>query len=69
MSEQAPLPSLSLAYLPGVGVIWKSPTPAHYRRALWHLRSRPPWTRDHEMINRLEATLRRIAWTQTCRGR
>ena len=60
MSERAPLPSLSLAYLPGVGVIWKDPTPAHYRRALWHLRSRPPWTRDHEMINRLEATFRRI---------
>jgi hypothetical protein len=62
-SKRARLP-LSIAFLPGVGVIWKDPTPAHYRRALWYLRERPPFMRDHALIERLEATARRIAWTR-----
>ena len=55
---------LSIAYLPGVGIIWKDPTPLQYRQALWHLQNRPPWTRDYEMINQLEATYRRIMWSR-----
>jgi hypothetical protein len=69
MSERAPLPFLSLAYLPGVGIIWKDPLPTHYRQAIWHLRNSPPFTRDYALIERLEATARKIAWRQACRER
>jgi len=62
--KRAPLPSLNMAYLPGVGVIWKDPEPMHYRRAIFFLRERPLFTRDFALIERLEKTLRRIEWTR-----
>jgi hypothetical protein len=59
-----------MVHLPGVGAMSdKLLTPRHYVEALWHLKSRPPFTRDHALIERFAATLRKIEWGRSCRGR
>ena len=60
---------LAIGFVPGIGVVWKDPTPAQYRAAIWHLKSRGPFMRDPAAIAQWEATYRRIRWAQECRGR
>jgi hypothetical protein len=64
---QPKLPSLGLAYIPGVGLL-ADPTPEHYRAAIRYLTTRfrihQHKIRPGSLADQFSTTLRRIRWSQ-----